>query len=145
MNLKPKSKHESLDMTSMIDLSFLLISFFMVVINFSDVDQNERIMLPATELARPPESPPAEPLVIQVLQDGNAIFAGDKHDKESLSRTLDREVMFFKQMNITTKDMTVILRADARCPTGLVRDIVELCQEKKFENFKFRARQKEAF
>jgi biopolymer transport protein ExbD len=129
----------------MIDVSFLLIAFFMVLINFSDVDQNERIKLPDSELAKPPESSPAEPLVIQILQDGNTIFAGNDYDKDGLSRTLDREVMFFKQMNVTTKDITIILRADARCPTGLVRDIIELCQEKKFENFKFMVKQKEIF
>jgi biopolymer transport protein ExbD len=142
MKLKPHSKHEPLDMTPMIDISFLLISFFMVAINFTEADQNERIKLPTSELARPPETPLAEPLVIQVLQDGNAIFAGNEYNKETLSRVLDREMMFFKQMDVSAKDITVILRADARCPTGLVRDIVEMCQEKKLENFKFRAKQK---
>ena len=142
MKLKPNPSESTLDMTPMIDISFLLIAFFMVLINFTEADQNERIKLPLSELARPPESPPAEPLVIQVLESGNAIFAGHEFDAEGLRKELDREIMFFNQMKVRLKDVTVILRADGRCPTGKVRDVVELCQEKKLENFKFRAKQK---
>jgi biopolymer transport protein ExbD len=43
------------DMTPMIDMVFQLIAFFMVLINFSEVDYNERIALPQSELAQPPE------------------------------------------------------------------------------------------
>ena len=42
-------------MTPMIDMTFQLIAFFMVLINFSEVEQDQRITLPASELAKPPE------------------------------------------------------------------------------------------
>ena len=40
----------------MIDMTFQLIAFFMLVINFSDVEQDQRVQLPASELAKPPTS-----------------------------------------------------------------------------------------
>ena len=41
------------DLTPMIDMAFQLIAFFMVMINFTQADQNERIKLPTSELAKP--------------------------------------------------------------------------------------------
>ena len=40
-------------MTPMIDMTFQLIAFFMVLVNFADADQNARIRLPSSELAKP--------------------------------------------------------------------------------------------
>ncbi|MFN7292338.1 MAG: ExbD/TolR family protein, partial [Pirellula sp.] len=49
------SKMAEGDMTPMIDMVFQLIIFFMVLINFSQDDQNEKIKLPSSELAKPAE------------------------------------------------------------------------------------------
>ena len=43
------------DLTPMIDMTFQLIAFFMVLINFSQSEQDERIMLPQSVLAKPPD------------------------------------------------------------------------------------------
>ena len=40
-----------MDMTPMIDVTFQLIAFFMFVLNFSEVDQDQRVNLPSSELA----------------------------------------------------------------------------------------------
>ena len=58
------------NMTPMIDIVFLLITFFTLVINFSQSESNDRIHLPASELAQPPEEMPAEPMTIQISEDG---------------------------------------------------------------------------
>jgi len=54
------------DFTSMIDMVFQLIAFFMVLINFNDADQNEKIQLPGSELARPPDGPLTFPITLHV-------------------------------------------------------------------------------
>ena len=57
-----------MDMTPMIDVTFQLIAFFMFVLNFSEVDQDQRINLPSSELARPPDVAYDEPLTIQLTE-----------------------------------------------------------------------------
>jgi len=52
------------DMTPMIDMTFQLIAFFMVLVNFADADQNERIRLPSSELAKPPDRPFESPITL---------------------------------------------------------------------------------
>lgn len=41
------------DMTPMIDMTFQLIAFFMIVTNFEQTQADERVKLPADQLARP--------------------------------------------------------------------------------------------
>ena len=43
----------------MIDMTFLLIAFFVMLINFNDNDQQE-VNLPKREVAKPPEKPPEQ-------------------------------------------------------------------------------------
>ena len=52
---KPDSGIAEGDLTPMIDMTFQLIAFFMVLINFSQAEQNDKIELPLSELAKPPE------------------------------------------------------------------------------------------
>ena len=42
------------DLTPMIDMTFQLIAFFMVLINFTEADQNQEITLPTSEIVKPP-------------------------------------------------------------------------------------------
>ncbi len=66
------------DMTPMIDVTFQLIAFFMFVLQFTDADTNERIRLPASELAKPAEAPLAQPITLQLTREGTVLYAGDE-------------------------------------------------------------------
>ncbi|MDD4267587.1 MAG: biopolymer transporter ExbD, partial [Thermoguttaceae bacterium] len=65
-------------MTPMIDMVFQLIAFFMVVINFSEADQNQRIHLPSSELAKPPDAPLESPITINVISEEIAILGAQE-------------------------------------------------------------------
>ena len=54
---KVKSAIHEGDLTPMIDMTFQLIAFFMVLINFTQSEQDQRIQLPESTLAKPPEAP----------------------------------------------------------------------------------------
>ena len=46
-----------LDYTPMIDMTFQLIAFFMILINFSDAETDDRVQLPSSAIAKPPSAP----------------------------------------------------------------------------------------
>ena len=60
MRVKSREVGELLeaDMTPMIDIVFQLIAFFMVLVNFTQVDQDARVVLPSSVLSKPPEKQP---------------------------------------------------------------------------------------
>jgi biopolymer transport protein ExbD len=139
-------KHEmvtaEMDMTPMIDVTFQLIAFFMFVLNFSEVDQDQRVNLPLSELARPPEVAYDEPLTIQLTDSEQIIFGGNLLNQDQLKSALLREAQIIKtHPDKKIGDVTVIIRADRFAKTGKVQEIIKLCQEAEFDTFALRGRQ----
>jgi biopolymer transport protein ExbD len=131
-----------MDMTPMIDVTFQLIAFFMFVLNFSEVDTDQRINLPASELARPPDAPYSQPLTVQMTADETILFAGDEMLPDALQSALMREAQIIKAYpNKQLSDVTVVLRADRAAKTGKVQEIIQMCQKAGFDMFALRGKQ----
>jgi len=148
-----KAKHDSSpaqpDMTPMIDMVFQLIAFFMVVINFTKVDQSELVHLPSSELAKPAQAPAEHPITIQLTRKGGdlthpgearVLCKGENVPMEGLRRILKAERRGLADRDLTPKDVTVIIRADANAKTGHVQQIIRVAQDTDFENFVLRAK-----
>ncbi|HEX5446495.1 MAG TPA: biopolymer transporter ExbD [Pirellulales bacterium] len=133
------------DMTPMIDMTFQLIAFFMVLINFSDSDQDQRIKLPSSELAKPPDAPLESPLTLQLSEEGLVLFGGDKVRVDEMGPRLQIERnVIERQPGKKVSDASVIIRADARTKTGLVQELIKQCQQRGFEKFALRVKQERA-
>ena len=143
MAIRSKLKNAEWDMTPMIDLVFLLIVFFTLVLNFASADQNERVKLPVSELAQPPEQPPSTTVTLHILADGNVIYNGTEQPLPELKKNIDHHIRFLTHMNTPLEKVTVILRADARCESGKVFDVVELCKSTNLTRILFRTKQQE--
>jgi biopolymer transport protein ExbD len=131
-----------MDMTPMIDVTFQLIAFFMFVLNFSEVDQDRRVNLPSSELAKPPEVAYEQPLTIQLTADEQIIFAGDYLSSDELKAALQREAQIIKtHPEKKVEDTTIIIRADRFAKTGKVQEIIQLCQQAEFDTFALRGQQ----
>jgi len=141
--LRVKIKNIELDMTPMIDVVFLLIVFFTLVINFTAADQNERIKLPISELAQPPEESPTNQVTLHVLANGDVIYDGKDYPLHGLQDPLNFHLRVLHFTNIPTDKVTVIIRADAQCASGQVLDVMELCQKLGLERIVLRTRQQE--
>ena len=76
------------NMTPMIDMTFLLIAFFMVLIDFSKAETEQAVTLPASELAKPLEIPLEAPLFLHLLESGQVIFSGEKTSVQGLRQPL---------------------------------------------------------
>lgn len=137
---KPMDVSAEGDMTPMIDMTFQLIAFFMVLINFSDAENNQAIKLPASELAKPPEAPPPDPIVLQMNNEGRILLSGDFTSLDEVKRRLSLKAAFLRRSKKDPKDSTVVVRADGRVATKYVREMIAACQELGFETYTLRAR-----
>ena len=130
------------DMTPMIDMTFQLIAFFMVLVNFSEADQSEKIRLPLSELAKPPDAPVATPITLQLTDEGTVIFGAKEVTIPQLGRELSLEKEFLRARgDESATAATIIIRADRWAKTGEVQQVIEVCQKTGFERFTLRARQ----
>jgi len=129
-----------IDMTPMIDMTFQLIAFFMFVVNFSEAEQDDRIQLPSSQLAKPAEMPFEVPITLQLTSSGSVVYAGELFEVASLGTVLEREKTVIIDTGQEPSAATIIVRADGRSPTGEVQEIIRICQEKGFEKFALRAK-----
>ncbi|HUY32690.1 MAG TPA: biopolymer transporter ExbD [Pirellulales bacterium] len=129
------------DMTPMIDMTFQLIAFFMVLLNFGEGEQDARIKLPSSELAKPPDAPLDSPLVLQLTEGGKVLFNGDEKSIPDMAAPLRIEKEMLERRKKNIGDATVIIRADGTAKTGIVQELIKKCQEIGFEKFALRVKQ----
>jgi biopolymer transport protein ExbD len=144
MKLKPRKQANTDgegDMTPMIDMVFQLIAFFMVLINFSQVDQDAVIKLPYSELVKPPEEARENILTLQVKKNGDVILGGETIKMEGIERKLRQEIAVIRDKKQKPDDTIIIIRADGSAKHGKVQDLIEICQQSQFQHFALRASQ----
>jgi biopolymer transport protein ExbD len=128
-----------MDMTPMIDMTFQLLAFFMIIINFSENDQNDAIKLPKSVLAKPPDRPLDFPITLHVTKAGNVIYGADEMIIPAIPTVLRRERSLAESEGRKVGDANVIIRADRQAKTGKVQELIKICQENQFEKFVLRA------
>ena len=128
------------DMTPMIDMTFQLIAFFMILINFSDSDQNERIKLPGSILAKPPDAPLESAIHLQLAKEGVVLYNAEQVPIASMHPQLAKERRLLELKDKSPASATIIIRADALAKTGMVQELIKVCQEEGFEKFALRAK-----
>ena len=143
MRLKKNKKDTKIlegDLTPMIDMTFQLIAFFMILINFSEIDRAEEITLPKSVLATPPVERPDFQIILNLEADGTVKFAGNPYKIPLLGPVLVTEVNNARRgkPSVAAKDIAVIIRASKDTETGVVQELIAKCQKEEMENFKFR-------
>ena len=142
--MRVKSKKVDLaegDLTPMIDMTFQLIAFFMVLINFAQTESNDRVKLPSSKLVKPPEVALDFPIILHIAQDGEIILGGDSYTPETLRIGLRRELAVVEAEGKTVEDANVIIRAHRDSAAGDVQEVIRVAQEQQLINFALRVKE----
>lgn len=142
MRIKSRDKEgiKEADLTPMIDMTFQLIAFFMVLINFTQTENDARVKLPSSTLAKPPDQPLEDTIILHVAQDGSVVYAGNLLPTfERLRPYLVAEADQLVATDKSPSDATIIIRAHKNAKTGRVQELIQVCQEEQFEKFALRA------
>lgn len=142
MRIKKKSSEVvGGDMTPMIDMTFQLIAFFMVLINFTQAEQDDRIVLPDSELAKPPDAPLEYPITLHLTREGTVIIGGEEIPIAGLQPYLSREANVLRIRGRPLSDATIVIRGHRDARTGKVQELIKECQNSNFERFALRAKE----
>lgn len=104
----------------MIDVIFLLIAFFMILISFISAELIE-LELPKAEQATVPEDP-GERQYISVQEDGETYFGADPIDVDALPQAIEAA-------HADRPSLRVYLRADEGTPHRHVNHVMRACAE----------------
>jgi biopolymer transport protein ExbD len=76
-----------------------------------------------------------------VLSSGVVLFGGDEMTPAALGGPLKRERdMIRGVLHRDLKNATIVIRADRDVPTGIVQEVIQVCQKAEFEKFALRAK-----
>ena len=127
MPLKTGTVEEpKLDLTPMIDIVFLLIIFFMVGTQFTEMERQYDIKLPTVTDAKPLTNLPDD-IIVNVQQDGEIFVNGEKKNLPELQASLELARQNFP-------GQSVVIRGDATGPYQHVMNILEICHRVKIRS-----------
>jgi len=132
MHIRRKAtKVTELDMTPLIDIVFLLITFFMVVTEITRQDEIEDLKLPEVKASKPDENPDPERLVLNIIRNGDIIVGGTVRSDKWLFDTLAVEARITRDRSrMKVSDRVVLIKADERTEFRHIRKIMGWCVQR---------------
>jgi biopolymer transport protein ExbD len=119
-----KTQHDdapALNLTSMIDVLFLLIIFFMVATKFDEMERNIEVEVPEVAQAGQ-EAPPERPLVVTVQGNGRVELDGTPV-------TIDELTSRLASARTPLTEPSVVIRGDAQCAFQHVASALAACRQ----------------
>jgi len=139
------------NLTPLLDVVFQLITFFMLVINFSSENYDQRVRLPVAESARPVEDEQRvseDRLVLNVDSEGHLLIGGEVQPLHKAIQTIKHQADLVK-LNLRAAGAkldpsgslptTIILRADKEATFSSVISLIRACQSNGFRKFNLKA------
>ncbi|WP_435006798.1 ExbD/TolR family protein [Tundrisphaera lichenicola] len=139
------------NLTPLLDVVFQLITFFMLVINFSQDNFDSRIRLPIAGSARPQDDAgklAEERLVLNVDGQGNLLFNGQTLTADEATQKIKLEAQIARS-NIkalrgkvevgAALPARVVIRADRDTPFSALFGLISTCQSNGYQKFDLKA------
>ena len=125
--VESKSHAPTLALTSMLDVIFLLLCFFVTVSVFSQWESEISIKLPSARTAEQPERLPGE-IIVNLAQDGTVKVNGSIMPLPELRERLAKISKFYP-------GQPVIIRADRDVRYESLVSVIDTCREADVWNF----------
>lgn len=131
MNFRPRFRPDPVgfQMTPMIDVTFLLLTFFLMTSVYSVWEKEIDISLPTAKTATTPQRLPGE-IIINIVKDGGVVVNGRTLDDPALQSLLKRLVTLFP-------GQPVLIRADKTTQYESVIHVLDLCRKADIWNISF--------
>jgi biopolymer transport protein ExbD len=119
-----KTQHDdapSLNLTSMIDVLFLLIIFFMVATKFDQLERNIDVAVPEVSQAGEDDAPP-EPIIVTVQANGSVGIGGEVV-------TIEQLISRLAAARTPRGEPAVVIRGDAECAFQHIASTLAACRQ----------------
>ena len=122
-----KSRAAGLSLTSMLDVIFLLLCFFVTVSVFSQWENEISIKLPSAETSDEPDRLPGE-IIVNLAKDGSVVVNGKLLELADLQARLKKVAQFYP-------GQPVIIRADKELAYEKLVKVIDTCRAADIWNF----------
>ncbi len=129
LQIKKGRALDSLNLTPLIDVVFLLLIFFLVATRFAQDDRELPVLLPSAASAVPMTTEPTE-LVVNVDATGQYMILGERMSLDKVESILRRSVAD------NPINQMVIIRGDRNVAFQAVVSVMDLCNKLKVPSYK---------
>ncbi len=139
------------NLTPLLDVVFQLITFFMLVVNFTAENYDRRVHLPVAGSARPIEDTQRvseDRLVLNVDRDGHLLVGGQVQSLNEAIQSIKHQADLVK-LNLRASGLkfdpgkglptTIVFRADKDAVFSSVMTLINACQSQGFRKFALKA------
>lgn len=126
-NLKKKSELPSFQITSMMDVIFLLLCFFVTASAFSQWEYELDVVLPTSETSIEPERLPGE-IIVNIDEEGIITINQVEYTPEMLLDTCNKLAKLYKDENHSVV-IPVVIRADQKTDYANVLNVIDICRQ----------------
>ncbi|MBN4049882.1 biopolymer transporter ExbD [bacterium AH-315-M10] len=143
---KPRRKKEKLgelqmNLTPMIDVVFLLISFFMIITQM--VSQEIAVLyLPQATEAKPDNKPDPDRFILNITREGYVLMRGERLTPKLMKIRLKTEANRSRVSKASYSDRKILVRADQNALYDFVQLVMIKCTEVGIYQIQFAAKQK---
>lgn len=128
------------NLVPILDMVFQLITFFMLVVNFSANEVDRELILPVIGTAAPVEEPSkSELLVLNIRSSGDVFVRGEK--QINVDFFLNVEAQTIARLHNVERGkglpVRVVVRGDNSLKVERVLEVVDLCRSHGFDKFDF--------
>ena len=139
------------NLTPLLDIVFQLITFFMLVINFTQDNYDLRVKLPVASSARPLDDVSKlneDRLVLNIDKDGNLLMSGKPLTQSEAVNRIKLEAEVARQTIKTLKGKfdpseglpgRIVIRADRDTRFTNMFSLIQTCQTNGYQKFDFKA------
>jgi biopolymer transport protein ExbD len=139
------------NLTPLLDVVFQLITFFMLMVNFSSDNYDRRITLPVAGSARPVEDDQQvsqDRLVLNIDKNGHLLVRGEAQPLNEAVHSIQHEAKLIKlNLDAAGKKLdasgslptTIVLRADKDATCSSILALIKACQANGFRKFALKA------
>lgn len=112
---------EPFNLVPLMDMAFNLLIFFMAATSFTQIEKDLRVQLPRMAATQRSTTAPAQPLIINIKQDGSTTVAGKAYARDGLAQLIESQLK-------TDPKRPVLIRADERGMLKYFAEVALLCR-----------------
>ena len=128
---KMKRRGPSLDMTAMVDVAFLLLTFFMLTAQFREPEPIP-IVLPSSNTQI---KLPASNILMITVSEASQVFIGEEGQGEAQAVRMDDLSSALVQLRSANPNLRTVIKADRNVDYGPIEDVMQAMKDASISRF----------
>ena len=126
-----KRRGPSLDMTAMVDVAFLLLTFFMLTAQFREPEPIP-IVLPSSNTQI---KLPASNILMITVSEAEQVFVGEEGQADAVAVRMDDLTSALVQLRTANPNLRTVIKADRNVEYGPIEDVMQAMKDASISRF----------